>query len=161
MTEKKIARFPTQLEIRSIQADILARTFEILSGEVGEDKALETIIRTVERDASEAGRTFAVQAPREPGLDHFRTVLSRWSAGNALDIENVRLEGDRLSFTVTRCGYAALYEEMNLPSKLAYALSCHRDASFSLGYHPKMSMKRSRTIMEGAPCCNFEFFWDA
>ena len=70
---------------------------------------------------------------------------------------NILEESDRkLSFDVTRCAYAEMYERLGL-KEFGPCLSCRRDGSFAEGFNPSLKLKRTQTIMEGAPFCDFRF----
>lgn len=148
------------LAVRTAQASLAARIFESLRNGVGPDRARALLAEAVETDARCAGVAFARLAPRTPDLAHFATVLERWRDGGALAIENVALDGRTLSFAVTECAYARSYADMGLDPELGFILSCSRDEPFARGYSPRLSMQRSRTIMQGAPACLFTFTWD-
>ena len=148
------------LAIRTAQAGLVARIREALEREIGPERALAVLTEAVEEDARAAGDAFAAQAPAAPCLEHFATVLERWRAGGALTIEDVSLDGKTLSFAVTDCAYARSYADTGLDPDLGYALSCARDEPFARGYSPRLSMRRTQTIMQGSPRCLFTFTWN-
>ena len=41
--------------------------------------------------------------------------------------------------------------------EFGYCLSCCRDNPFVEGFNPKIKFKRTQTIMEGAPYCDFRY----
>jgi len=143
---------------RRIEAEILARVFQSLSRRLGKEAALEVIREAVEAAAEAAGSEFATRAGGPPSLAHFAGVLDRWREGQALEIEDVLLTENSLTFGVARCAYLELYRSLGLPPALAYTLSCSRDAAFARGYDPAMGFERSPTLAEGAPACVFRFW---
>ena len=147
------------LAIRKAQAGLVARIRDGLEREVGSVRALDILREAVENDARDAGAAFARLAPAGPSLEHFATVLDRWREGGALSIADVALKKDSLAFTVTDCAYARAYMDMGLDPGLGFTLSCARDEPFARGYSPKLSMRRTQTIMQGAPSCLFTFAW--
>ena len=147
------------LAVRTAQASLAARIFESLKNGLGPDEALAYLAEAIATDARCAGAAFARLAPHAPSLAHFATVLERWREGGALTIEDVTLTGGTLSFAVKDCAYARTYSEMGLDPELGFILSCSRDEPFANGYSPRLSMARSQTIMQGAPCCLFTFTW--
>lgn len=150
----------TQLDRRRIEAEFAAKLHEILSGDFGPEKALEIIGRASAREAFEMGRKLADSAPgNAPCLEHFSTVMDVWKAGGALDFVDVRLEKGVWSFCVVRCGYADMYVDMGLPAGLAYNVSCIRDEHLARGYSDRLRLERSKTIVQGAPACEFRFIW--
>lgn len=147
------------LAVRTAQASLAVRIFESIVNAVGADQARAVLADAVEKDARCAGAAFARLAPHAPSLAHFATVLERWREGGALTIEDVTLTGGTLSFAVKDCAYARAYADMGLDPELGFILSCSRDEPFAHGYSPRLSMERSRTIMQGAPACLFTFTW--
>lgn len=149
-----------QIDRRRIEAEIMADTYAVLINRMSEAQALEIIREATATAARRAGTHFAKAAPDGPNLQHFATVVNLWRAGGALNIEGEALEGNVFRLTVTRCGYAELYmKDMGLPSPLAEALSCSRDAAFAAGYSPRIRLERPETIAGGAACCEFVFRW--
>ncbi len=147
------------LDQRRIEAGMLAQVYATLCTSHGPEAALDAITRTLENAALDAGRAFAAKAPGEPNLDHFATVLDLWRGTGALDIQDVRLEGNELTFRVTRCGYAEAYKDMGLPDVLVRTLSCVRDDPFARGYSDRLTLERPETIAAGFPACGFKFIW--
>jgi hypothetical protein len=56
----------------------------------------------------------------------------------------------------TRCRYAEMYRELGMP-KLGFTLSCARDFALVEGFNPRIELRRTQTIMEGADHCDFRF----
>jgi len=147
------------IERRRIEAETLTAVFNELVQTLSERAAVDAVARTVSAMAFAKGRAFAAQAPGKPSLDHFATIVDVWSGTGALQIENVSRVQNSLAFSVTRCAYAELYREMQLPTALIPVLSCHRDAPFARGYSPHLHFSRRQTIAEGAAFCDFLFEW--
>lgn len=149
----------TQLAQRTIEAQAIHNLWRVLVERLGEEAALDMVGIASERSAHEAGRAFAATAPQGPSLAHFATILERWQAGDALEVEDVRLTATELTFRVTRCQYMGGYERAGIPPALWPRLSCVRDAAFARGYHPGLALERSQTIGLGDSQCVFRFVW--
>lgn len=147
-------------EARRIEAQTLAKVYEVLVRRHGQDEALAAIRETLRQAGLQAGRDFAAKAPGEPSLDHFATVIEVWNSTGFLTIENMRRDGNALSFDVVRCGYAEMYRELALPEELARRLSCDRDGPFAEGYSPRLALDRATTIAQGGERCPFRFRWE-
>ena len=90
---------------RAVEAELLARVYRSAAVRLGQEQALALLDVAVDEAAFEAGRAFADRSPTGgPNLPHFALVLDMWKAGGALDITDVRRDGDSLSFRVMRCG---------------------------------------------------------
>uniref|UniRef100_A0A7C3WH71 L-2-amino-thiazoline-4-carboxylic acid hydrolase n=1 Tax=Fundidesulfovibrio putealis TaxID=270496 RepID=A0A7C3WH71_9BACT len=149
----------TLLERRQVEAGIFLAMYTTLLREMEPLKALDTVARAVAELAEQAGRDFAAQAPDGPNFAHFCSVFELWRGSGSLDIADLNVEGNRVSFSVTRCAYVEAYRHMDLPDELAVLLSCARDEPFAKGYSPNIVMERPETIAEGAPSCPFSFIW--
>lgn len=148
-----------QIERRRIEAAMLGRVYDALCAAMPADQAAAHIERAVAADARAAGEAFAASAPDGPSLAHFATVIARWTEGGALEIDGPVLDGNMLTVTVTRCGYAEMYRDMGLAAPLPYLLSCLRDIHFAAGYSPCLRMTRPATIAEGGKECPFRYEW--
>lgn len=82
--------------------------------------------------------------------------LSRFSAGGALEMEEIDHSQDAYAFNITRCGYAEFYKKMGVP-ELGFLLSCSRDFALTEGMSPDLQLTRTQTIMQGAGHCDFRF----
>ena len=45
-------------------------------------------------------------------------------------------------------------------AEIGYALRCHRDYADCWGFNPKITLIRSKTLMQGDDCCNHRFVWE-
>jgi len=73
-----------------------------------------------------------------------------------MDVQVISESDDHLDFNVTRCQYAEFYKELGL-SDIGYRVHCNRDHAILGGFNGELGLSRSRTIMEGAACCDFRF----
>ena len=145
------------LQQRRIEAAFAKGIFEEMAAELGEAKAKAILTRAVVKLARQTAAEMAKEAPGgEPSLDHFIALQPLWTKDDALRIETLRKDAKHYDFNVTRCRYAEMYREMGL-AELGAVLSCNRDGAFCEGYHPKLKLERSQTIMGGATHCNFRY----
>lgn len=146
------------LDRRRIEATVLAPVFKAFSQEFGEEKTQEIMGRTIVQIAREQGRALAERA----GADDLRTFAQAkepWTRNNALEIEVLTADDRRYSFNVTRCRYAEMYKELEIP-ELGSILSCGRDYAMSQGFNSHIKLSRSQTIMQGASHCDFRYVAD-
>ena len=78
------------------------------------------------------------------------------SAGGALESKILCETSERCEFDVTRCLYAEMYRELGY-GDIGTILSCGRDFAFAKGFDPSIELRRTQTIMEGAPVCDFRY----
>lgn len=145
------------LRQRRIEAAFAKGIYEEMKAELGEARAKAILSRAVVKMAKETAAAMARQAPGGEGtLEHFIALQPLWTKDDALEIETLRRDGRHYDFNVTRCRYAEMYREMGL-AELGAVLSCNRDGAFCEGYHPKLKLERTQTIMGGAPHCDFRY----
>jgi len=66
---------------------------------------------------------------------------------------------DRLTLHVTECLWAKVFKEINA-TDLGYVLFCQPDFAYAKACHPKIKMRRTKTLMQGDDCCNHTFYWE-
>jgi hypothetical protein len=140
---------------REIEARILAPFVEALSNEFDRERILAILRKTIIEVARTQGAQLAA-AMGGDSLQHFNQSLEYWTRGNALEMDVLEQNDERLSFNVTRCRYAEMYRDIGIP-ELGALLSCNRDFALIQGFNPEVDLTRTQTIMEGAPFCNFRY----
>jgi hypothetical protein len=89
-------------------------------------------------------------------LAHFAAALENWQKDDAMQLEILAQNEGEFSFNVLRCRYAEMYRALGMES-LGRVLSCSRDQALIEGFNPEIELKRTQTIMEGAPFCDFRY----
>ena len=145
----------TLLGQREIEARIVGPLVRAFAEEVGSEKALAIVSRTIEGLARESGAAMA-ETLGDASLPAFATCLDRWREGGALEIEIREQTPETLSFDVVRCRYAEMYRALGL-ADLGAHLSCVRDFALVEGFNPDIALTRTQTLMGGAPFCDFRF----
>jgi L-2-amino-thiazoline-4-carboxylic acid hydrolase len=140
---------------REIEARILVPLVEALSREFGRDRVVAILHDTIVDIARRQGRALA-EGAGETSLEAFAATLEPWTRDDAMRIDVLEHSHDRFAFNVTRCRYAEMYRALGIP-ELGAVLSCHRDAALIEGFNPDITLTRTQTIMQGAPCCDFRY----
>lgn len=140
---------------REVEARILGPLIEALSESFDRERVLEVVRDTITRLAQTQGGEMAESLGGNSSA-HLMDSLQYWTKEDALEIQVLEQDQERLSFNVTRCRYAELYQALGI-AELGAILSCNRDFSFVEGFNPRASLERTQTIMEGAPLCDFRF----
>lgn len=148
------------IELRRIEANVIKPIYEEMAAELGEDTARRILGAAIRRNAIEQGRALAEASQGPAGIAGFARLQDRWKANDALRVEVLREDGERLDFNVTRCRYAEMYREMGLGG-IGHLLSCNRDGALCEGYDRRLELTRTRTIMGGASHCDFRYRWRA
>ena len=144
------------LKRREIQAPIAACLIRGFAAVLGHDKALEASTAAVQADAVKAGRIMAEKYGGN-GIKELSCIVREvWAEDDAMSIHVLEETEQTLSFDVTRCRYAELYEKAQM-KELGFCLSCCRDEPFAKGFNPRMKLVRTQTIMQDASFCDFRF----
>ncbi len=148
------AREISTLERREIQAPFMACLLAGFIRELGKEKAMQIASVAIQGDAFLVGKTMAEKYGGNAIKDLLRVIREVWSQDDALLFDVLEETRQKLSFDVTRCRYAELYDRLGL-KEYGYCLSCNRDESLIKGFNPRMTLYRTRTIMQGAESCDF------
>ena len=146
----------SHLQRREIQAPIAACLIRGFSQVMGHVKALEVATAAIQADAMVGGQSLAERYGSNTLVELARIVREVWAEGDAITIHVLEETARKLSFNVTRCRYAELYERLGMKD-LGFCLSCSRDEAFAKGFNPQLELLRTQTIMQGAPFCDFHF----
>ena len=140
---------------RDVEARILSPVIEALGESFGRDQVLSVVRNTIGKIAREQGADLS-NLMGNNSLQHFSETLQYWTRDDALEIELVEESEDVLSFNVTRCRYAELYDSLGIRN-IGTIFSCARDFALVEGFNPDVTLTRTQTIMEGAPYCDFRY----
>lgn len=158
--EDKTAPTPLpMIERRRIEAEILKHVYETVKERDGADVARAIVAEAVRRSSIEQGQKMAAMTGDRKGIEAYASLLPLWTMEDALRMEVLAQTDKELRFNITRCRYAEMYREMGL-GDIGGLLSCQRDGTFCEGYDPKLKLKRTQTIMEGASHCDFHYTYD-
>jgi predicted hydrocarbon binding protein len=140
---------------REIEARIVSPLVYAFGEEFGHDRVMELTGHVVAEIAGKQGEHFAKKLGGCT-LNHFSACVKAWSAGGSLEISVLEQTEQRLFFDVTRCKYAEFYKALGI-EHFGAVLSCSRDFALVQGFNPKIRLRRTQTIMEGASTCDFRF----
>jgi len=131
-----------------------------LAKELGEDHFLEALKKVAFESALKAGQARGRQLPCND-LAAFTDSGSEPShfAKHVLTREIVEDTPQAFELKVTECLWAKTFREMGA-ADIGYALLCHTDYADCLGFNPRITLTRSKTLMQGDDCCNHRFVWE-
>ena len=140
---------------REVEARILTPVIDALGESFGPEAVLSVVQSTIVKIAREQGADLS-NLMGNNSLHHFFETLQFWTRDDALKIEVIEASEDVLSFNVTRCRYAELYDSLGIRN-IGTIFSCARDFALVEGFNPDVTLTRTQTIMEGAPFCDFRY----
>ena len=131
-----------------------------LAKELGEDHFLETLKKVAFESALKAGQATARQLPCNDFAAFNASVREPSHFGkHILTVEIVEDTPQAVEVKVTECLWAKTFREMGA-AEMGYALICYRDYGDCQGFNPKITLTRSKTLMQGDDCCNHRFVWE-
>ncbi|MEQ8398665.1 L-2-amino-thiazoline-4-carboxylic acid hydrolase [Thalassobaculum sp.] len=144
------------LQQRRIEAQVIKPIYDEMVSRFGVEAAQAVLGSAIEKAAIAQGKSFAEAADGHLGIEGFAAIQKHWTAGGALEIEEVGRSAETLDFNVTRCRYSEMYRAMGL-GDIGHLLSCNRDGTFCQGFDPRITLERTQTIMGGASYCDFRY----
>src|SRR5262249_21639191 len=101
------------IQQREIEARIVGPLIRAFAAEIGEKRTLE-IVRGLIRELARQGGSELAKLLGDETLEAFAQALDRWSENGALEIDILEQSPTKLSFNVTRCRYAEMYQALGL-----------------------------------------------
>ena len=145
----------SRIEKRAIEALAIAPVIRAVAKRIGKDEALEMLKEVNQREAFERGQN-SMRAEGRSVMDELVSEVAGWGEGGVLEMEVLEQTPTTYFFNVTRCPYHEKYRELGL-EEYGIALSCCRDEPHARGLDPRLRLVRTKTLMEGADCCDFRY----
>ncbi len=131
-----------------------------LARELGEEHFLAVLKQVAFESALRAGQATARQLP----CNDFAAFTNSggepsYFGEHILTREIVEDTPQAFELKVTECLWAKTFLEMGA-ADIGYRLLCHTDYADCQGFNPKITLTRSKTLMQGDDCCNHRFVWE-
>jgi hypothetical protein len=131
-----------------------------LAKELGEDHFLEALKKVAFECALKAGQDNARQLPSNDFAAFTASGEERSHfSKHVLTLDIVEDTPQAFEVKVTECLWAKTFREMGA-ADIGYLLLCHTDYADCQGFNPKITLTRSKTLMQGDDCCNHRFVWE-
>ena len=144
-----------RIEKRAIEALALAPVIRAVSRHLGREEALAIVREANQQEALQRGQRLSAESGQAAVAELVDDVAT-WGEGGEWEMEVIEHTSETYCFNVTRCPYHEKYRELGL-EEFGEVLSCCRDAPFAEGLHPRLTLVRTQTIMEGADHCDFRY----
>ncbi len=136
--------------------------YRLLEDEVGKEEALDRISELSGEKTKESLRR-SLEDEEIDDLEDFTKVYKKQLESdlfkNTLSYE-IKEESDEIfKFDVDRCIRAEIFKEFGAQD-VGYEVACQPDLEVLSVFHPALKLKRTKTLMEGDDCCNFEYTWE-
>ncbi|MEG1825374.1 MAG: L-2-amino-thiazoline-4-carboxylic acid hydrolase [Cloacibacillus sp.] len=138
---------------REIEMKVLGPVIRAFCDEFGTERTFDVVRNVMQEISRGLGRDCAEENGR--GIASLaKNCLTKWNAGGELTMEKMSENDRSLSFDVTRCAYAELYQKLGF-GDIGALVSCDRDAAFLEGFDDRLELVRAKTIMNGDDRCDF------
>jgi hypothetical protein len=148
-----------RIEKRAIEVLAIAPMIRSVIERIGRDEAI-TILREVNsKEAFLRGKSMR----KSEGQDVVETLVkdvATWGDGGVFDMTVLEQTPKTYFFNVSRCPYYEKYQKLGL-EEFGVEFSCCRDEPFARGLSSRLRLERTKTIMEGADCCDFRYYLDS
>lgn len=145
-----------RIEKRTIEALAVAPIIRAVAKKIGMESAL-AILREVNRqEAFQRGQSMR-KNDGQNGIQELVDEVATWGEGGVWEMVVLERTPKSYFFNVTRCPYYEKYRELGL-DELGIAFSCCRDEPFARGLNPRLILIRTKTLMEGADHCDFQYY---
>jgi hypothetical protein len=136
----------------------LAKAFEQA---LGRDRTFEIVRKWAEKHAVESVKNQVSKKPIR-NFEDFRLLVKEENKSpfwvHTLTLTHPEETPKKLSYHVTECLWAKTFKEMNAID-LGYILCCRPDFAMARAYHPRIGLKRTKTLMQGHSHCNHTYYW--
>jgi hypothetical protein len=94
-------------------------------------------------------------------FDDVKRLLREWV--HELDEQNETVEvtdetADHFLCSASECIHARVFNDLGYP-ELGYILHCKQDYASTPHIHPSVGFRRTKTLMQGDECCDFDYSW--
>ena len=140
-----------------IQAQVLVPVLRALRAEMGKEAADRLVMMALRAWRQRVFQEVAASTPGSP-RDKWAalTAASMPRIGDAIDVQALTHEPDRMDFNVTGCRFADFFRALDEP-ELGAVLLCEADVDVAEAGTPEVEFARTQTIMQGAPYCDFRY----
>jgi hypothetical protein len=156
MQRQKEKKEINRLEKRAIEALAIAPILKAVSQKIGKEEAVAILREVNQQEAFERGQEL-MKVVGKNGIEELAKDVASWGEGGILEMEVLEQTATTYFFNVLRCPYYEKYKELGL-DEFGVEFSCCRDEPFARGFNPQLKLVRSKTIMEGADCCDFRYY---
>lgn len=103
----------------------------------------------------------AVMQERNTQFKSFEEFLNRGGSEllrKTIERKDLEVGKNKMSFKITKCMWFEVFKSMGA-TEIGEILVCESDFPRAKTWSPKLELKRTQTIMGGAPYCDFCYMW--
>jgi len=140
-----------------------AKYAKLLIEELGEEKAYEILDKNALEEGKENGKEFMINrnqlTSKDDLSDFFHDLYSEPFWDKCLEIEYPEETEDGFKVNVKKCIWAYTFSKLGA-SDFGFHTMCMGDYGIAKGLSPHVTLKRSKTLMQGDDCCDFAWYWE-
>ncbi len=143
-------------EVR-LQAQVLVPVLQALRLALGKDRAEALVGQALREHVRLVYQGMGEGKPADP-LQKWRAIWAeiRPRIGGDVESEFMRDDDEAREYNVKRCRFAEFFNDLGEPG-LGTILMCDFDGYIAEVGAPAVEYKRTQTLMQGAPCCDFRY----
>lgn len=135
--------------------------YRLLEDEVGKQEALKRISELSSERTKESLRRI-LESEEINDLEDFIQVYKKQLDSelfkNTLSYDIKKESDEMFKMNIDRCIRAKIFRELDA-QEIGYEVACRPDFEVLSVFHPDLKLKRTKTLMEGDECCDFEYTW--
>lgn len=124
-----------------------------LSNDIGHDRFLEALRTAASQAATDSVVALASSLPARDLATFAGYMKTETVYRSALVFDVVEESATAFEIHVSQCLWASSFRSRNA-ADIGYAAICHPDYAASTAFNPRMTMTRTKTLMQGHDCCN-------
>lgn len=134
-----------------------------LEDKLGKEKAHEVFSDWAENESVESVREL-IRKREEPieAFEEVKVLMREWIRDiNENNLEDVSITEETATSStcmVDACIHAKVFRDIDA-ADIGYLLYCKHDFAAAPAIHPKVALKRTKTLMEGDEFCDFVYYW--
>ena len=135
----------------------------LLIEEVGEEKSYEILDKHALEEGKEIGKGFMKDrkplTSKDDLSDFFHELYSDPFWDKCLEIDYLDESEDCFKYNVKKCIWAYTFKKLGA-SDFGFHTMCMGDYGIAKGISPNVTLKRTKTLMQGDEFCDFTWYWE-
>ena len=140
-----------------------AKYVKLLIEQLGEEKAYQILDQNALEEGIEIGKEFMIYrnplTSKDDLVCFWKDVYSDPFWGSCLELQYADESGDCFKVNVTKCIWAHTFSKLGA-TDLGFHTMCMGDYGIAEGISPHVTLKRSKTLMQGDDHCDFAWCWE-
>ena len=136
---------------------------KLLVDQIGEEKAYEILDKNSIEEGKEYGKELMKDRPLLASVadlsEFWHRLYSEPFWDKCLEVEYLDESDNYFRYNVKKCIWAHTFSKLGA-SELGYHTMCMGDYGIATGLSPYVTLKRSKTLMQGDDCCDFAWHWE-